>query len=155
MMVANLPRSLFRKIIIWSLLLICCGSFGSGYSRAVICFEQNGTVELRHKNKNGHCPNKHSHSRVKIVQPKSVSTASIASRPRCSGCDDFEIPLQLSAPRNEPCQKIADFIASPQLTAGIQSRPWSHPQLSSSPPSQPVVPDDPSFTHLHSIILLI
>ncbi|HIE06823.1 MAG TPA: hypothetical protein EYP64_02125 [Desulfarculaceae bacterium] len=153
-----MPHSLFGKLIIWSLVIACFCSFGRGSSRAVICLEQSGDVslEIMHNGSNGHCSGEHLHgcrTRRQLAQHKN-QTSPILKHNHCSTCDDFEVSLQLFAPRNEPVNAVIKFIAKPQLPAGLQIQPERSSNTLSQPYPQPLM-IDPSFTYLKSTILLI
>jgi len=153
-----LPHSLFGKLIIWSLVIACFCSFGSGSGRAVICLEQSGDVslEIMHNGSNGHCSGEHLHGQQRHHQPAQhkSQTSPILRHNHCSTCDDFEVSLQLFAPRNEPVNAIIKFIAKPQLPAGFQIQVAQPANALSQASSQPFM-IDPSFTYLKSTILLI
>ena len=153
-----MPHSLFGKLIIWSLVIACFCSFGSGSGRAVICLEQSGDVslEIMHNGSNGHCPDKHLHGQQRHHQPAQhkSQTSSILRRNCCNTCDDFEVSLQLFAPRDELVNAIIKFIAKPQLPAGFRIQVAQPSNTLSQASSQPLM-IDPSFIHLKSTILLI
>ena len=146
--------SLFGKVVIWSLLVVCFSSFSSGSGRVVICLEQNGEVKLLHRN--GHCHDEHLHGQHQRHLPEqhksSVSTT--FKRSHCSVCDDFEVSFHLYAPRNESVNTVINFIANPQFTTVCLNKPLHFARVLSQPSSQPST-IDPSFTHLESVILLI
>jgi hypothetical protein len=148
-----------RKIIIWSLVGACYLSFGSGYGRAIICSDHQGeiTLEMLHSGTGRHCLTEHLHGQH---QPRRTrKNRKIAQLPLendcCATCDDFEVSLQLFAPRNEPVKTIINFIAKPLLTtaSGCDLHQLST-TLSAQLPAPPSA-QDPSFTYLKSTILLI
>ncbi len=152
-------NSILRKIIIWSLVGACYLSFGSGYGRAVICSDHHGEIALEtlHCHTANHCLTEHLHDQH---QPnRNRGNRKIAQLPLenncCTTCDNFEVSLQLFAPRNEPIKTIINFIAKPLLTTapGCGQHQLST-TLSAQLPAPPST-QDPSFTHLKSTILLI
>ncbi len=156
-----MPRtdSILKKIIIWSLVCACYLSFGSGYGRAVICSDHQGeiTLEMLHSASDKHCLTEHLHGQHLTSQSrKNAIIIQIPSENNCcAACDDFEVSLQLFAPRNEPVKTIINFIAKPLLTPAITCN-LNQPAIAlSTQPHAPPSAQDPSFTHLRSTILLI
>lgn len=156
-----MPRnnSILRKIIIWSLVVACHLSFGSGYGRAVICSNHQGKIELEmlHSGTAKHCLTEHLHGQhgTNQAQRNEIIAQIPIENNCCSTCDDFEVSLQHFAPRNEPVKTVINFIAKPLLATTSRYNlhllfPALSAQLSTPPSAQ-----DPSFTHLKSTILLI
>jgi hypothetical protein len=148
-----------RKIIIWSLVVACHLSFGSGYGRAVICSDHQGKIELEmlHSGTDKHCLTEHLHGQhgTNRAHKNEIIVQNPQENNCCSTCADFEVSLQLFAPRKEPAKTIINFIAKPILTT-VESYNLHllFPALSAQLPAPPSA-QDPSFTHLKSTILLI
>ena len=144
---------MFGKIIIWSLIISCFLSFGSGYGRAVICSNQPGEVELSmsHGADNDHCPTEHLHAR-QLPQPDSLSLS--AKHNGCAGCNDFEVSLQLFAPCREQVKAAIKLIAKPLLTPTISTPQLFLTEILSYPPALPPI-KDPFSTRQKSVLLLI
>lgn len=150
---------MFGKIIIWSLIISCFLSFGSGYGRAVICSNQPGEVELSmsHGGDNGHCcPAAHLHGQYDHdrQQPQSGSLSLSAKHNSCAGCNDFEISLQLFAPCREQVKAAVKLIAKPLLTPTISTPQLFPTGILSHPPALPPI-KDPFSSHLKNVLLLI
>ncbi|MCK5681433.1 hypothetical protein KAI46_11550 [bacterium] len=152
-----MSRPRFGKIIIWSLVIACCFSFASGYGRAVICSDKHGEValEMLHGSDADHCLTEHLHGQHHHCQSQSHNGTTVLPLEHtcCAACDDFEVSLQIFAPRREQTTTTIAFIAKPELSSAHihQPRLTTTFFLRPAPPST----KNPSLTHLKSTILII
>ena len=159
---SNLPRLMFKKLIICFLVMACFCSFGGGLGRAVICFDQHGCVEVELLHSGDHCLTEHLHGQHKHHGDKHSGQNhgqenAFHLTPEnccCSACDDIEVSLQLFAPRRKQLKSSANFSLKPIFQPSICTPlVVSTKEIALNPTPLSVL--NPSLTLRQNVILLI